>query len=134
MAVTDPVGDFIARIRNAQMARHKTVEIPASKLLKAITELLLDQGFIRGYRVVPTPQGQDKIIIALKYDPVTGEPVIKEFKRVSKPGRRIYVKAADVPRVRSGLGVAIVSTSQGVMTDKEARRRNIGGELIATIF
>ena len=134
MAVTDPVADYIARIKNAQQARHKTVEIPASKLLKAITELLLDQGFIHGYRVVSTPQGQDKLIIALKYDPVTGEPVIKEFTRVSKPGRRIYVRASELPRVRSGLGVAIISTSQGVLTDKEARRRNIGGELLATIF
>ncbi len=134
MAVTDPVGDFLTRIRNALMARHAYVEVPASKLLKAICDVLLDQGYIRGYRWVETPNNQGKLVIALKYDPRTGEPAIRELKRVSKPSRRVYAPARRLPRVYDGLGIAIISTSQGVMTDKEARRRNIGGEVLCYIF
>ena len=134
MPVNDPVGDFLTRIRNAIMARHAYVEVPASKLLKAICDVLLDQGYIRGYRWVSTKNNQGKLVIALKYDPVTGQPAIRELKRISKPGRRIYVRAKDLMRVYNNLGIAILSTSQGIMTEKEARRRNIGGEVLCYVF
>ncbi|MCB0606519.1 MAG: 30S ribosomal protein S8 [Lewinellaceae bacterium] len=136
MAVTDPIADYLTRIRNAQSAGHRIVEIPASKLKKSITEILYDQGFILKYKfddeVGKGTQGTIKI--ALKYDPLTRKPVIRELGRISKPGLRNYSKATDLPRIINGLGVAIVSTSRGVMTDKQARAMNVGGEVLCYVY
>lgn len=134
MAVTDPVADYLTRIRNAQMARHRMVEIPASNLKKRITEILYSQGYILKYKFDDSDNKQGVIKIALKYSKETREPVIRKMKRVSRPGLRQYVKATDLPRVINGLGVAVVSTSKGVITDKEARKENVGGEVLFTIY
>ena len=134
MAVTDPIADFLTRIRNAQMAGHSIVEIPASNMKKRMTEILYDQGYILKYKYDATDNGQGVIKIALKYDPQTKEPIIRSLQRVSRPGLRQYRKANEVPRVINGLGVAIVSTSRGLMTDKEARKLNVGGELLCYIY
>jgi small subunit ribosomal protein S8 len=133
MAVTDPIADYLTRIRNAQMAGHSIVEIPASNMKKRLTEILYDQGYILKYKYDATDNGQGVIKIALKYDPQTKEPVIRSLQRVSRPGLRQYRGSSDIPRVINGLGVAIVSTSKGVMTDKEARKMNVGGELLCYI-
>jgi small subunit ribosomal protein S8 len=131
--VTDPIADFLTRIRNAQMARHRIVEIPASNVKKRITEILYEKGYILKYKFEDdTKQGLIKI--ALKYDPQTKEPAIKSMERVSRPGLRQYAKPADLRRVQNGLGIAIVSTSKGVMTDKEARTQNVGGEVMCNIW
>ena len=134
MAVTDPIADFLTRIRNAQMAGHSIVEIPASNMKKRMTEILYDQGYILKYKYDATENGQGVIKIALKYDPQTKEPIIRSLQRVSRPGLRQYRKAGEVPRVINGLGVAIVSTSKGLMTDKDARKQNVGGELLCYIY
>lgn len=136
MAVTDPIGDYLTRIRNAQMAGHRVVDIPASKLKKAITEILYDQGYILKYTFVQeeSGHGQGTIKIALKYDPATRKPIIRDLHRISKPGLRQYRKADELPRVINGLGVAIISTSRGVMTDKQARENNVGGEVLCVIY
>lgn len=131
--VTDPIADFLTRIRNAQMARHRIVEIPASNVKKRITEILYDKGYILKYKFEDDNK-QGLIKIALKYDPQTKEPAIKSLERVSRPGLRQYAKPNEIRRVMSGLGVAIISTSKGVMTDKEARSQNVGGEVMAHIF
>ena len=129
----DPIADYLTRIRNAIMAGHKIVEIPASNMKKRITEILHDKGYILSYKFQDKgPQGIIKI--ALKYHPITKAPAIKGLKRISKPGRRIYVSKDKLPRVLNGLGIAIISTSQGVMTDKEARAKGIGGEVIAYVW
>lgn len=131
--VTDPIADYLTRIRNAQMANHRIVEIPASNLKKRITEILYEKGYILKYKFEDdTKQGLIKI--ALKYDPSTKLPAIQSLERVSRPGLRTYAKPADFRRVRSGLGVSIISTSKGVMTDKEARAQNLGGEVLCNIF
>jgi small subunit ribosomal protein S8 len=131
--VTDPIADFLTRIRNAQMARHRIVEIPASNVKKRITEILYDKGYIMKYKFEDdTKQGLIKI--ALKYDAQTKEPAIKSLERISRPGLRQYSKPADIRRVQNGLGIAIVSTSKGVMTDKEARANNVGGEVMCNIY
>src|SRR3954462_14075783 len=127
--VTDPIADYLTRVRNAQMAGHRIVEIPASNLKKRITEILYDQGYILKYKFEDDNK-QGLIKIALKYDPQTREPAIKSMERVSRPGLRQYAKPAEVRRVQNGLGIAIVSTSKGVMTDKEARTQNVGGEIM----
>ena len=132
MAMNDPIADYLTRIRNGQMAGHRIVEIPASNLKKRMTEILYDQGYILRYKFVEDDK-QGIIKIALKYDPETKEPIIRELKRISKPGLRKFTNATDVPRVRNGLGIAIVSTSRGVMTDKEARKMNVGGEVLCSI-
>lgn len=133
MPVTDAIGDFLTRIRNAQRAQHRTIEAPASKLKIAIAEILKDQGFIADYEVVaPDGAAQPALRVHLKY--YQGKPVIREIKRISKPGIRMYARAQELPRVYNGLGIAIVSTSKGVMTDKEARRQNVGGEIICTVW
>lgn len=133
MAVTDPIADYLTRIRNAQKAGHAIVEIPASKMKKGITEILYNQGYILKYKFDDEgPQGNIKI--ALKYDRLSKEPVIRSLQRVSTPGLRKYVKGNEIPRVINGLGIAIVSTSKGLMTDKQARTENIGGELICFIY
>ncbi|WP_143307705.1 30S ribosomal protein S8 [Chitinophaga vietnamensis] len=131
--VTDPIADFLTRIRNAQMATHRIVEIPASKLKKRITEILYDKGYILKYKFEEDNK-QGVIKIALKYDPQTKEPAIKELQRISRPGLRQYAKPAEFKRVKNGLGVAIVSTSKGVMTDKEAKAQNVGGEIVCYIY
>ena len=131
--VTDPIADFLTRIRNAQMARHRIVEIPASNVKKRMTEILYDKGYILKYKIEDDNK-QGIIKIALKYDPQTKEPAIKALERVSRPGLRQYAKPADIRRVQSGLGIAIVSTSKGLMTDKEARVQNVGGEVMCNIY
>ena len=131
--ITDPIADYLTRIRNAQMAKHKLVEVPASNMKKDITKILFDCGYILNYKFIDEgPQGIIKI--ALKYNPETKMPSIKSLQRVSKPGLRKYSDNAKLPRVLNGLGIAIISTSQGVMTDKEARKRNIGGEVLCYVY
>ena len=133
MAVTDPIADLLTRIRNAQMAGHSIVEIPASNLKKRITEILYEQGYILKYKFEDVAGQAGLIKIALKYDPQTKQPVIRSLVRASRPGLRLYRGATDIPRVINGLGIAIISTSRGVMTDKDARRLNVGGELLCYI-
>ena len=133
MIVTDPIADFLTRIRNAQLASHKMVVIPSSKLKRAITEILYDQGYILKYKFDTNENGQNVIRIALKYDS-NNVPVIRKLERVSKPGLRQYRKANDLPRVINGLGIALVSTSKGVMTDKQARSLNVGGEVLCFVY
>ena len=131
MQVTDTIADLLTRIRNAQAARHDTVEVPASNMKKAICQILVDEGYVKNYTV--TEDGKQGIItITLKY--AGKEPVIKGLKRVSKSGLRIYSNAQELPRVMKGLGVAIISTSKGVMTDRAARKLNVGGEVLAFIW
>ncbi len=133
MTVTDPISDYLTRIRNAQMANHRMVVIPGSKMKRKMTEILYDQGYILKYKFEEDNKS-GKIYIALKYDPLTKAPVIKSMKRLSKPGLRQYFPADKIPRVINGLGIAIVSTSKGVMTDKEARRENVGGEVLCLVY
>ena len=135
MAVTDPIADYLTRIRNAQMANHRVVEIPASNLKKKITELLYEQGYIHRYRFTDGQGGkQGTIEIALKYDKRTKEPVIRKLGRISKPGLRKYASCDELPRIINGLGIAIVSTSHGVMTSKQAMAQNVGGELLCYVY
>lgn len=132
MSVVDPVADLLTRVRNAQQAAHRHLDVPASKLKRAITQILLDKGYIRRY--INIDDGKQGLIrIYLKYSK-GGTPVIRNLRRVSTPGLRKYVGAEDLPRVRNGLGIAIISTSKGVMTDKEARVHHIGGEVLAYIY
>jgi small subunit ribosomal protein S8 len=131
--VTDPIADFLTRIRNAQMARHRIVEIPASNVKKRMTEILYDKGYILKYKFEDDNK-QGLIKIALKYDGNTKEPAIRSLERVSRPGLRQYAKPAEIRRVQNGLGIAIVSTSKGLMTDKEARATNVGGEVMCYIY
>jgi small subunit ribosomal protein S8 len=130
---TDPIADFLTRIRNAQMAGHRIVEIPASNLKKRITEILYNQGYILKYKFEDDSK-QGVIKIALKYDPTSKEPAIKTMERVSRPGLRQYAKPADFRRVKNGLGIAILSTSKGVMTDKDAKVQNVGGEVLCHVY
>jgi len=131
--MTDPIADYLTRIRNAVMAKHKVVEIPASNMKKDMTKILFDKGYILNYKFEEEgPQGNIKI--ALKYNPDTKANAIKSLQRISKPGLRKYVDSTHIPRVLNGLGVAIISTSQGVMTDKEARSLGIGGEVLAYVY
>ena len=130
---TDPIADFLTRIRNAQMAGHRIVEIPASNLKKRITEILYNQGYILKYKFEDDSK-QGVIKIALKYDPNSKEPAIKTMERVSRPGLRQYAKPADFRRVKNGLGIAILSTSKGVMTDKDAKLQNVGGEVLCHVY
>ena len=132
MNVVDPVSDYLTRIRNAQNAAHRHVDIPASKLKRAMTQILLDKGYVR--RFINIEDGRQGLIrVYLKYEK-DGQPVIHSLRRASKPGLRYYCGADDLPRVRGGLGIAMVSTSRGVMTDKEARSNNIGGEVLAYVY
>lgn len=130
---TDPIADFLTRIRNAANASHRVVEIPASNLKKEMTKILFDQGYILSYKFEES-KVQGKIVIALKYDKLTKESVIKKLQRVSTPGLRQYVGADDMPRVLNGLGIAIISTSKGVMTNKQARQENVGGEVLCYVY
>ena len=132
MNVVDPVADYLTRIRNAQQAAHRHVDIPASKLKRAMTQILLDKGYVR--RFINVDDGKQGLIrVYLKYEK-SGKPVIHSLKRASKPGLRYYCGADDLPRVRGGLGVALISTSRGGMTDKEARANHIGGEVLAYVY
>ena len=130
----DPIADYLTRVRNAVKAGHRVVEIPASNVKKEITKILFDQGFVLSYKFEDDKGPQGTIKIALKYDKLTKDPVIKEINRISKPGRRIYSRANSIPRVMNGLGLAILSTPKGVMSDTEARKNNIGGEIICRVF
>lgn len=131
--VTDPISDYLTRIRNAMMAGHKVVVIPASNLKKEITKILFEQGYILNYKFEDDSY-QGLIKIALKYDKVTKEPVIKKMQRYSSPGLRKYSGAKSFPRVLNGMGIAIISTSKGVMTDKQARKENVGGEVLCFVY
>lgn len=131
--MTDPIADFLTRIRNAIIAGHKVVEIPASNLKRDITKILYDKGYILSYKFIDD-KVQGTIKIALKYHPKSKVSAIKSIERASRPGLRKYASAGELPRVLNGLGVAIISTSQGVMTDKEARKLNIGGEILCYIY
>lgn len=130
---TDPIADFLTRVRNAQMAGHRIVEIPASNLKKRITEILYHQGYILKYKFEDDDK-QGVIKIALKYDSETKEPAIRSLERVSRPGLRQYAKPVDFKRVKNGLGIAILSTSKGVMTDKDAKTQKVGGEVLCYIY
>ncbi|MDA3891860.1 MAG: 30S ribosomal protein S8 [Salinivirgaceae bacterium] len=131
--MTDPIADFLTRIRNAQMAKHKVVEIPASNIKKSMTKILFDQGYILNYKFEDTGV-QGVIKIALKYNGETKQPVIKNLQRISTPGLRLYKGSDDLPRVLNGLGIAIISTSAGLMTDKVARAKNVGGEVLCYVY
>ena len=132
--MTDPIADLLTRIRNAILAGHKVVEAPASNLKKEVARILFEKGFILGYKVIESDGVQDTLKIALKYNPKSKKPAIKSIQRVSRQGLRKYVGADEMPRVLNGLGVAILSTSKGLMTDKEARKENIGGEVLCYVY
>ena len=132
MSFVDPIGDMITRIRNAQMRLLGNVKIPASKFRAKILDVLKKEGYISDYKIINDSKNIESLSVDLKYS--NGLPVIKEIKRVSKPGRRIYVRATSIPKIKNGLGLAIVSTSIGIMTDNEARSKNVGGEIICKVF
>ena len=132
MTFVDPIGDMITRIRNAQLRLLNKVEIPSSKFRAKILDILKKEGYITGYKILTDDKNKGSLSVDLKYS--DGLPVIKEIKRVSKPGRRVYAKATSIPKIQNGLGLAIVSTSKGIMSDNEARTQNIGGEIICRIF
>ena len=132
MTLTDPIGDMFSRIRNGQMRSLETIDIPSSNFRKNILEILKNEGYIQGYYIEKSENNKINLKINLKY--YEGDPVIKEIKRISKPGRRVYSRANSIPRVMNGLGLAILSTPQGVMTDAEAKKKNIGGEIICKVF
>ena len=132
MALTDPIGDMFSRIRNGQMRSLNSIEIPSSNFRKNILEILKNEGYIKDYYIEKSENNKINLKINLKY--YEGDPVIKEIKRISKPGRRVYSRANSIPRVMNGLGFAILSTPKGVMTDTEARKNNVGGEIICRIF
>ena len=132
MQITDPIADLLTRIRNANTQKHETVDCPASKMKTAIVDILANEGYIKGYQIIEDGK-QNVIRMTLKYSP-SGERVISGLKRVSKPGLRYYASAEEMPRVLKGLGTAIVSTSKGVMTDKEARKEHVGGEVLCFVW
>jgi len=132
MSFADPIGDMITRIRNAQLRVSNKVKIPSSKFRAKILDVLKDEGYISDYKIESTSNNKSLLIVDLKYH--NGTPVIKEIKRVSKPGRRIYAKAESIPKIQNGLGLAIVSTSIGIMSDNDARTKNVGGEIICRVF
>ena len=132
MSMNDPIGDMLTRIRNASLRGKSVVVSPASTLRARVLDVLLSEGYIRGYERASTENGQGELVISLKY--FEGEPVIREVKRVSKPGRRVYMGVKEIPSVRNGLGVSIISTPKGVMSDAAARSANVGGEVLCTVF
>tara|TARA_Y100001935_G_C17235560_1_gene472811 strand:- start:488 stop:883 length:396 start_codon:yes stop_codon:yes gene_type:complete len=131
MSLSDPIGDMIARIKNASMRNYKKVEIPSSKFKTKIVDVLKNEGFIIDYKIEKN-EGKDSLLIDLKYN--SGNPVINSIQRISKPGRRIFSSAESLPKVSNGLGIAIVSTPKGVMTDQDARKNQVGGEIICKVF
>jgi small subunit ribosomal protein S8 len=132
MSMNDPLGDMLTRIRNAQMRGKSTVRSPASKLRAWVLDVLADEGYIRGYERVTTDAGHEELEISLKY--ADGTPVIRELKRISTPGRRVYSGVSNIPQVRNGLGISVVSTPKGVMSDANARAANVGGEVLCRVF
>jgi small subunit ribosomal protein S8 len=132
MTMTDPLGDMLTRIRNAQMRKSSKVSTPGSALRKHVLDVLQSEGYIRGYSTVDFDNGRSEFEIELKY--YDGEPVIREIQRVSRPGRRVYASVKNIPRVANGLGVSIMSTPKGVMSDAEARDQNVGGEVLCRVF
>lgn len=132
--ITDPIADYLTRIRNAQKAKHRVVDIPASNIKKEITKILKDKGYILNYKFEDGVNHQGNIKVALKYHPESHVPAIKSIKRISKPGLRTYCHTENLPRVLNGLGIAIISTSRGVMTDKEAREMGVGGEVLCYVY
>ena len=132
MSFTDPIADMITRIRNAQMRTLNTVSIPSSKFRAKILDVLKEEGYISDYKTLTDKKNKIFLLVDLKY--YNGSPVIKEIRRISKPGRRIYTRADSIPKIQSGLGIAIVSTSMGIMSDNDARLKNIGGEIICKVF
>jgi small subunit ribosomal protein S8 len=132
--MTDPIADLLTRIRNAIMAGHKIVEAPASNLKKEIARILFEKGYILSYKVIDGKNPQGVLKIALKYNPKSKQPAIKQLKRISRPGLRHYTGADELPRVLNGLGIAIISTSKGLMTDKEAKKEKIGGEVLCYVY
>ena len=132
MTFTDPIGDMFSRIRNGQMRSLNSVLIPSSNFRKNILEILKNEGYIKDFFIEKTENNKSTLKISLKY--YEGDPVIKEIKRISKPGRRVYSRATSIPKIQNGLGMAIISTSQGVMSDIEARKNNVGGEIICKVF
>ena len=131
---TDPLADFLTRIRNASAAGHRVVSIPASKIKKEITKILFDQGYVLSYKFEKTDNNQGSIKIALKYDQTTKQPVIQKIQRISTPGLRKYAGSTELPRILNGLGISIVSTSSGVMTGKQATKEKVGGELLCYVY
>ena len=131
---TDPIADYLTRIRNASLSGHKVVEIPSSKMKNEITKILFDEGYIMSYKIVEIKGNQDIIKIALKYDGLNNEPVIRKIQRISRPGLRKYSGTKNIPRILNGLGISIVSTSKGLMTGKTASKNKIGGELICYVY
>jgi small subunit ribosomal protein S8 len=132
MVMTDPIADMLTRIRNANIVKHEQVEVPASNIKKSIAQILLDEGFVKGYTVIDDNK-QGIIRIEMKYGPGQ-QKIISGLKRISKPGLRVYVNKDEVPKVLGGLGIAILSTSKGIMTDKQARKENVGGEVICYVW
>ena len=132
--MTDPISDYLTRLRNAVRANHRVVEIPASNLKKELTKILFDKGYILNYKFEDSQNHQGTIKVALKYDPLTKRSAIVSLERVSKPGLRKYTQADAIPTVLNGLGIAILSTSKGVMTDKEAKKNNVGGEVLCYVY
>jgi small subunit ribosomal protein S8 len=132
MVMNDPLGDMLTRIRNAQMRHKSTVRTPASKLRAWVLDVLKDEGYIRGYERITTEGGHQELEISLKY--ADGQPVIRELKRISKPGRRVYSGVSEIPEFRNGLGISVVSTPKGVMSDAAARAANVGGEVLCRVF
>ena len=132
--MTDPITDYLTRLRNAIKANHRIVEVPSSKLKKEITKVLFEKGYILNYKFEDVVNHQGTIKIALKYNPVTRTSAIKKMERVSRPGLRRYAGVEDMPRVINGMGIAIITTSRGVMTDKEARKLNVGGEVLCYVY
>ena len=131
MVMTDPIADMLTRIRNANQMKHETVDIPASKLKKEILEVLKAEGYIIGYKIIKGDV-QDTLRVTLKY--LNNDRVVKGLKRISKPGLRVYAKTNEIPKVLNGLGIAVISTSKGIMTDREARKQKVGGEIIAYVW
>ena len=134
MAINDPIADMLTRIRNANMAKHDTVDVPSSRMKRAIADILLDEGYIRALDVVEDGRGFETLHITLKYGADRNDKVLSGLKRISKPGLRVYAGTEELPRVLGGLGVAIISTNQGVITDKKARELKVGGEVLAFIW
>jgi small subunit ribosomal protein S8 len=132
--MTDPIADLLTRIRNAILAGHKIVEAPASNLKKEVARILFEKGYILSYKVIEGEKAQGVLKIALKYNPKSKKPAIKEIQRVSRPGLRHYAGVEELPKVLNGLGIAIISTSKGLMTDKEAKKENIGGEVLCYVY
>ena len=131
--MTDPIADMLTRIRNALTAKHDTVTVPASKVKVAIADILVREGYVKGYEIVENAV-QNDILITLKYSPVKGQKVVTALERVSKPGLRVYAGVDDIPKVLNGMGIAILSTSKGIITDKEAKAQHVGGEVLAYVW